>query len=35
MTYSLVKRKKARQLAVMLATPSPAIESVLHDLTSQ
>ncbi len=27
MTYSLVKRKKASQLAVMLATPSHAIES--------
>ena len=28
MTYSQVKRKKASQLAVMLATPSHAIESV-------
>ncbi len=28
MTYRLVKRKKASQLAVMLATPSHAIESV-------
>ncbi len=30
MTYSLVKRKKASQLAVMLATPSHAIESVTN-----
>ncbi len=28
MIYSQVKRKKASQLAVMLATPSHAIESV-------
>ena len=27
MTYRLVKRKKASQVAVMLATPSHAIES--------
>ncbi len=33
MTYSLVKRKKASQLAVMLATPSHAIESVWPPVT--
>ena len=30
MTYSLIKRKKASQLAVMMATPSHAIESVVQ-----
>ena len=30
MAYSLVKREKASQQAVILATPSPAIKSVVE-----